>query len=281
MPKSAQGTNKLSENVPVSLEESIDSSEALGGTGESLFDNFTRSDLEEQLPQIRIRREVIDPVFLRGLNMRWVNTTTVEISPGDWGHPTGIFESKDTLTAVIPTATADLWWYVFIAVSDDDATKFKTFVSKSRGGGNPPSGFNRFRYVGVVKVDTNNEVRVFTQDGLYNEKRYYVDGISVYTTPDTSVTEITLDLPEDVFTYTFGVGITASGNVDIVYRFLPSVEGAPAPTILINIFVTGARTQFLGEQFNVVLTRNMAWHDLSPGTYTGFVLNLSGWVDNL
>ena len=268
---------------PTGLKETIDENEDFGGTGEGLFSNFTRSDFEEQLPQIRVRREVVDPTYFRGLNLRWVNVSTVEISTGEWGHPTGIFEVKDALASIIDTTTVKLWWFVFVAVADNDPTKFKAFSSKSLGGGNPPAGFNRFRRIGAVYVDSNNEVAQFTQDGAYAEKRYYIKGILLYNQIDTVITEITLpDLPDGINTYTMLAGINANGNGDIVYRAFPSIAGAPAPSIAnVGIAITGARSQFLGEQFNIVLTRNKMWHALNPIAYTGFELYMQGYVDNV
>lgn len=244
----------------------------------------SQQDREENDPQIRVRRSLVDNRHFEGLRMTWVNDAAVNVGTGSFGADDNFYEVTSPITVTLPSGITDQFAYIFLAVSDDDPGIIRGFFSKDTNGKGGPKGFTTTQIVGSVSVDSSSDIRAFSQCGEFWRKSYSL--VESFTPSSTSLTasfQLFSDvIPDSACEGFFSMVVFFSGSSTRAVSFFatPEVPNAGTP-------VTGTSTRifFLNPiddatiSFHMGIATQNIFAAVAPTPSAVGEFHIRGWTD--
>ena len=171
--------------VDQTIEEINPLDEMLSDTGR-FSESLLTGPGEEDTPQARDVRQITEddrqkskrdesfvyPQIFSGLNLSWSTASSLEISTGQFGVEGAIYDVKSVIPVTIQSSIADAWYYIAIAVNNDDPNKFVGVASTTFNDIRAPSGFTTKKIVGSIRTDSSGDIAKFVQCGKFWRKDY-------------------------------------------------------------------------------------------------------------
>jgi hypothetical protein len=234
----------------------------------------------------QVRRDLVDPTHVTGLNLTWANTSTVEISTGSFGTSGNLFELLDATSVGPSDSTVSRWDYVFLAANEDDPRTVRAFASKDSTGGGLPIGFSIFKRIGMFYVDASGNIESFVQGGTGSVKEYSLWTSSiVIVSPLTNAAALYTCVPDGAVRGQFFFVSVHTGDMAHVLFANPDITQAGTPAAFtFNDYVAANPVTQIDSTFEFAFQKDGSrrlwlWMNVVPAT-AAFV-TLKGWTDDI
>lgn len=243
----------------------------------------SQQDREENDPQIRVRRSLVDNRHFEGLRMTWVNDGAVNVGTGSFGADDNFYEVTSPITVTLPSGITDQFAYVFLAVSDDDPGIIRGFFSKDTNGKGGPKGFTTTQIVGSVRVDSSSDIMAFSQCGEFWRKSYaLVESFQITGSVTSTLTLFSDVIPDSACEgfFTLVASFSGSGTRDVIYNVAPEVPnfGAPVVSIATRLFRLDP-TDDTTVSFRMEISTQNIYVAISPTPSSAGQFRVRGWTD--
>jgi len=263
-------------------------------------DRSTEAGSEGNAAALDQQRTLVYNHFIEGLSLSFVNTTTIDISPGSFGARGQIYtcaSAREVSARSLVGTALDRWVYVFLAYNQSQPSDIAPYLSRDFFGRDIPAGFNGCKRIGVLLMtSTFDGFERFVQSGTGVGRSYEMTPHHDVI-PDGTLSQ-TMTLYEDVLPMGLtGVAMyfdyqAAAGppTQTITSRVVPDSNNltaaeiqSPANTAQIALNTATASTSVaLHSAFLIVPNGRDLWAQYTTDGTTGFAaIEMSGYTDDV